>query len=388
MIKTGIPQLDEMLGGGIEEGSTSALWIKPGLDGSPFAYQIANNAMKTKDVVYTVNSKNPKSIKEEMKSFGFDISKIKFVDAYSELIAPKKNSMNNVKNLGKTKIFESTINTAKKCKNPLIIIDSLSTAVDLLESEPEEIIDEINKIKGTKLFLFTVWEYDSKTLNNLKKSFDNIINITSMEKKLFVRQYFGVTKTKTGGEKKQAIPYRLMKPGGIKIYIPKILVIGPFNSGKTSFIHSASERSVSVDRLGTTIALDHGHVKYKNFTVDLFGTPGQERFDPILKLLGNEALGVIVVISATDPSAYPRALTMIKKANVYKLPYVIVANKSNLRGALKPNQIKTRIGLKDAEIIPVIAKDLTKVQPGMPCQLKDDSVKTVLKQLFNKILKA
>ena len=75
-------------------------------------------------------------------------------------------------------------------------------------------------------------------------------------------------------------------PGGVKIYIPKILVTGPYHAGKTSFIQSASFRSVSVNRENlegnneTTVALDFGHVKLGGFVVELFGTPGQERFDP------------------------------------------------------------------------------------------------------------
>ena len=73
-------------------------------------------------------------------------------------------------------------------------------------------------------------------------------------------------------------------PGGIKIYIPKILVTGPYHAGKTSFVRTASYKSVSVNRKGlegkneTTVALDFGHVKLGGFLVELFGTPGQQRF--------------------------------------------------------------------------------------------------------------
>ena len=77
-------------------------------------------------------------------------------------------------------------------------------------------------------------------------------------------------------------PIRKIKPGGFRGYIPKILVTGPFHAGKTTMVHSLSMRAVSVQRMGTTVALDFGHVDYKGFSLDLFGTIGQPRFDPIL----------------------------------------------------------------------------------------------------------
>jgi len=286
---------------------------------------------------------------------------------------------------------DSIINHAevivKKIKNPLIILDSLSTLIDLSEKEDTAFLEKLKKLKATVVCLFTEWPYSPKFISSLKNVFDNIIEVKSVEEKVFFRQYFGVTKIKSGVLQKQAIPFKIIKPGGVKIYIPKVLVTGPFNAGKTSFIHSSSIRAVSVDRLGTTIALDHGHVKYRDFAVDLFGTPGQQRFDPILKLLAGEALGVIVMISAIDPQAFPRALEMMKKAKVYGLPVVFAANKADLRGALSPKQIKVRMQLKDRDIVvPVTAKDLTKVQPGLPCQLKQKDIEKVLDAIFKRLL--
>lgn len=388
-IATKIPQLDSFLDGGLEQGSLSCLWIKPGLDGTPFAYQIANTASKTTKVFYILNSKNPDSVKADMKSFGFNPSKVNFIDSYSALVQAKSKCNLVVSNPKDSDELSKEISIiVNKIKNPLIILDSLSTVIDLTEQENPDFLLKLKKLKATVVCLFTEWPYKPNFIKSLQDAFDTIIGIKSVEEKLFFRQYFGVTKLRTGSLKKQAIPYKVMRPGGIKIYIPKILVTGPFNAGKTSFIHSSSVRAVSVDRLGTTIALDHGHVKYKDFAVDLFGTPGQQRFDPILKLLGGEALGVIVVISATDPQGFPRASEMMKKAKVYGLPVVFAANKANLKGALTPQQIKTRMNLKeDADVIPILAKDLTKVQPGLPCQLKQEDIEKVLDALFSRLLK-
>jgi uncharacterized protein len=385
-IATKIPQLDRLLKGGLESGSVSCLWIKPGIDGTPFGYHIAHHAAKTGNVFYVVNTKNPDTTTKEMKSYGLSPAKVNFVDAYSASVGAKPTSklaITDPKDIDE--VVESISIIVKKIKNPLIIIDSLSTLIDLTEKENTDFLDKIKQLKATVVCLFTEWPYSAALKKNLQNAFDTIIDITFLEKKVFFREYFSVSKMK-GLVDKEVIPYRVIKPGGIKIYIPKILVTGPFNAGKTSFIHTASSRAVSVDRLGTTIALDHGHVKYKDFAVDLFGTPGQQRFDPILKLLGGEALGVIVVISATDPQGFKRAIEMTKKAAVYGLPVVFAANKSNLRGAIDPKQIKYRLGLKDEVVVPITAKDLTKVQPGIPCQLKQRDIEKVLDAIFNKLL--
>lgn len=388
-IATSIPQLDNLLNGGIEHGSLSCLWVKPGLDGAPFAYQIANAALKDNKVFYIINSKNPDSVKADIKSFGFNPEKFNFVDSYSNLVGAKSKYDLVVSNpKDPDEILNEISIIIKKIKNPLIILDTLSTLIDMAEKEDVTFLNKLKNLKATTVCLFTEWPYKPDFIKNLKTIFDNIIEVKAVEEKVFFREYFGVTKVKTGETKSQAIPYKIIRPEGIKIYIPKILITGPFNSGKTSFIHSSSIRAVSVDRLGTTIALDHGHVRYKDFAVDLFGTPGQQRFDPILKLLGGEAFGVIVIISAVDPQSFPRAFEMMKKAQVYGLPVIFIANKANLKGALTPQQIKTRMDLeKEDVVIPVTAKDLTKVQPGLPCQLKDDDIEKVLDALFDKILK-
>jgi uncharacterized protein len=384
-VKTDIFQLDKLLGGGLEQNSLSCLWVKPGIDGLPFMYQIANNFAKSNKVFYIVNSKSPLTIKEEMNSFKFK-NKINYIDSYSALIGAKTSENLLIANpKDPQEIINDIQSIVKKIKNPVIFLDSLSNLIDLTEKENLDFLKQLKSLKVTIVCLFTEWDYKPAFLKSLKTNFDNIVEIKSVKESMFMRQYFGVTKAAGAIVKGQALPYRVEKPGGIKIYFPKILVTGPFNAGKTSFIHSASTKAVSVDRLGTTIALDHGHVQYEDFAVDLFGTPGQQRFDPILKLLGGDALGVIVVVSAIDVPGFDRAIEMTKKAKVFGMPIVFAANKANLKGAMKVELIKKKLGTK-YDVVPVTAKDLTKVQPGLPCQLKDADIKAVLASLFKRLL--
>jgi signal recognition particle receptor subunit beta len=66
----------------------------------------------------------------------------------------------------------------------------------------------------------------------------------------------------------------------------KMVVTGPFNSGKTEFIRSISEidvvsteRKISSDaervKDSTTVAMDFGRITVDNDLAYLFGTPGQ-----------------------------------------------------------------------------------------------------------------
>jgi len=218
------------------------------------------------------------------------------------------------------------------------------------------------------------------------------VKVAGIEKRVITGQYFCVMKADWTKVEERPILCTIMRPGGLRVYIPKLLVTGPYNAGKTSFMRSLATKSVSVDRKAlemfpTTVALDVGHVDYKTFSADLFGTPGQERFDLLLKPLGEEAAGVFVVVDSTDSKTFPRAKDMIQKCYVESLPKVIVANKQNLGGALKPEEIRERMALgMDVPVIPVRAALGAKLPTEEPCPLDKEDVyramDTMLAQIY------
>ena len=97
----------------------------------------------------------------------------------------------------------------------------------------------------------------------------------------------------------------------------KILVTGPFNSGKTTFIRSISdievvstERDTGVGkkRCRTTVAMDFGRITLRGGNVMyLYGTPGLKRFDFMWEVLSEAVLGYIVLIDGTRPSTHENA---------------------------------------------------------------------------------
>lgn len=403
-LKTGIPKLDELLDGGIGKNKSILFYSTPGVENLPFAYQLLYNRLQQGDhVLYLVNNKKPEAVRFMLKNYDWDISEFEknkqfaFLDAYSGLMGLKSKEKFSVKNPSKIEgIKEELAKALTKLKNSntTVIFDSLSSIIDMCGT-PVEILSclkkcmpDIQKLNATPVFLFTAWAYDKDILTQIRAFFDCVIDLKAIERKVILRNYFTVSRAEWLKEiKKFEVPFKITKPGGVKVYIPKILVTGPFNAGKTSFIHSASTRAVSVDRLGTTVALDHGHVDFKGFAVDLWGTPGQERFDPILKLLGSESLGVVVVVDSTNPKGFARAKDMLELTKTEGLPSVIAANKANLKGALKPDAIRKRMKIpKEIPIVPVVADDLKQVKKNQPCKLKQKDIQEILSKLFEMVV--
>ena len=199
--------------------------------------------------------------------------------------------------------------------------------------------------------------------DKIKNSMDCLINLNTIEERVIIGQGFMVTGASWVTPSENMVLFNILRPGGVKIFIPKILVTGPFNAGKSSFVKNITTDSVSVDRMAmgqvpTTIAMDIGHMEYKGFTADVFGTPGQERFDLILDVLSKEAVGAFILVDSTSPKTFPRAKEMMKKCKAEAIPRVIVANKQDLPDSLSPEEIRKVMNIDQS--IPIIPVSLVR----------------------------
>jgi len=370
MGETGIPKLDDFLGGGIPKGKSLVYYSQPGVEGEIFGLQTVHGTLKKGGTcVFVVSSTMPNIIKDQFKEFGWDMNSFKdklfFVDSYNPLIGAPTNEKYVVSNPDDIECFNKTIiDIIKELPPSTIVFGSLSTIMDLCgENETIDAVRNWNKLamlyNHVLVYNFTAWPYSDRTLNLIKDNlFNAVISIGGIAERVIFGQYFGILKSDWAEISRKSMLFRVLRPGGIRIFIPKILVTGPFDAGKSTFVHALSTRAISVDRLGTTIAMDHGHVDYKGFSADIFGTPGQERFDPIIKLLSGESMGVFLVVDSTNPSDFVRAKHMLDITKSYGLPYVIIANKQDLPGALKPEEIREHFHLpKDVPVVAVVAKD-------------------------------
>lgn len=155
----------------------------------------------------------------------------------------------------------------------------------------------------------------------------------------------------------------------------KIVVTGPFNSGKTQFIKTISEievvsteRKITTEDRGikaeTTVAMDYGRVKLDGESLYLYGTPGQTRFDFMWDILSREMNGFVVLVDSTDAPSFPDAAELIEQFTSYvDVPYLVVANKTDLPNAA--NLTEVRRGTKadgNVTVMPCVATQKSSVR--------------------------
>jgi uncharacterized protein len=150
----------------------------------------------------------------------------------------------------------------------------------------------------------------------------------------------------------------------------KIIFTGSMGAGKTTAIASVSETppintdvantDKSVDKPTTTVGLDYGVVTLENGDrLRLFGTPGQERFGFLWKILAQDALGIIILMNnaGVDPLGQLASYLNGFAGQLDKIPCVIGVGRyiENARPTLDEYADLT---LSNGYLIPVVAVDV------------------------------
>ena len=130
----------------------------------------------------------------------------------------------------------------------------------------------------------------------------------------------------------------------------KIVVLGSYNSGKTTTLENICQKKAKIEYNGTTIALDYGNTIIEGEKIHIFGSPGQERFEFMREILSQGLDGAIVVIDSSKGISNVDE-TILTKLNIKDVPYVLFANKQDI----KPNIIEHHIIKPETPIIPTIA---------------------------------
>lgn len=156
----------------------------------------------------------------------------------------------------------------------------------------------------------------------------------------------------------------------------KIVVTGPFNSGKTAFIQSVSEIDVvSTERRisseaekvkdSTTVAMDFGRITVDDdLVLYMFGTPGQRRFDFMWEILSEGMLGFIVMVDSNRPETFREARSILETFRAYApTPFVVAANKQDCDDAWTLEDMRVALRLDpDVKMLPCVAIDKENVK--------------------------
>jgi uncharacterized protein len=168
----------------------------------------------------------------------------------------------------------------------------------------------------------------------------------------------------------------------------KMVITGPFSSGKTEFIRSISEIDVVSTEAGitsqaeravkeaTTVAMDFGRITVDDdLVLYLFGTPGQRRFDFMWEILAEGMLGFVVMVDSTKPETFREAKSILETFRAYApTPYVVAANKQDMKDAWNTDDLRIALRIEEGvKLLPCVASD-------------KESVKTVLLELLYSIL--
>jgi hypothetical protein len=168
----------------------------------------------------------------------------------------------------------------------------------------------------------------------------------------------------------------------------KMVITGPFSSGKTEFIRSISEiEVVSTERdissaaeakvkEATTVAMDFGRITVDDdLVLYLFGTPGQRRFDFMWEILAEGMLGFVVMVDSAKPETFREAKSILETFRAYApTPYVVAANKQDHPDAWAAEDLRIALRIEEnVKLLPCVAKDR-------------ESVKSVLLELLYSIL--
>jgi small GTP-binding protein len=168
----------------------------------------------------------------------------------------------------------------------------------------------------------------------------------------------------------------------------KMVITGPFSSGKTEFIRSISEIDVVTTERGisseaeravkdsTTVAMDFGRITVDDdLVLYLFGTPGQRRFDFMWEILAEGMLGFVVMVDSTKPETFREAKSILETFRAYApTPYVVAANKQDMSEAWNTDDLRIALRIEDGiKLLPCVASN-------------KESVKTVLLELLYSIL--
>ena len=359
MISTGINGLDEMLGSGIPRGSRVLYSLEPGVDGQLFMISTLSCALSKKRscLVVLPNTTVDAFRNDAQRMYGarpdLALAPVTFIDSVDwERIQKSSRSP-----AGRARELEARVQ--KLCREH--DVDVIFVYFDLLNEEfgtdaAAAIFTSVQEMEKEKQITLVIEHLNLEGAGLLDHficdlKFDLVLAIRSSFRPFPQFNYFTLVHTSWADLPVRSVPF-IIGEGRVIPYIPRIVVTGPASSGKSTFVLNAADDGHSVDRRGpggsaTTVALDFGWIRWKDFDITLYGTPGQERFDSLLPSYLGHAMGALLIIDATNADQLPRARLLIEMIARRRIPFAVAVNKIDLPGTLDPALIRRTLAIGD-----------------------------------------
>lgn len=372
MISTGVTGLDELLGKGIPRGSRVLYSLEPGVDGQLFMISSLSCSLAKglSCMVILPNATVDAFRNDAVAKCGtkLDMKKtgpVVFLDAIDRERIQKSARTPEAQ----AKEWQARIK--KICReNKVDVIFAyldllnedfgLDTAIQILESGRSDdkttlFIEHLN-LEGPVLLDRFISRY----------SFDLVMSVRSSDRPVPQFTYFTLVHSSWSASASRSVPF-IISESRIVPYIPKIVVTGPADSGKTTFVANATEGDIPTDRTGkdrdpVPEIMDYGWLRWRDFDISLHGTPGHMKYDPLLPPTLKHAMGVVLVIDATKPDTFERARHFIDMIEKKKIPYVVAANKCDQPGSMAAGKIRAELNIsRKIPIFPISATVRTDV---------------------------
>ena len=365
MISTGVSGIDDMLGGGIARGSRVLYSMEPAVDGRLFMLSGISAAMKKglSCLVIIPHTTVSAFCHDASKLLGKETDlrgkSIVFLDSVDrDRIQRKATSPESAGQEWKARI--SKVSGENKIEIVFAYFDLINeefgarAGLQLLDSahvdrKPTLVIENLN-LEGPLLPERFIREF----------SFDLVIDIKASSLPLPHFSYFTLYMATASPGLTRSVPFTIT---GSRIipYIPKIVVVGPPGSGKSTFVCSVSDRSCGPNRLTISgeespAGMDLGWIRWKDFDIAVYGTPANQEFEPMIPTVLRHAMGVVLLIDASNPASLSRARDLIAMVERHNLPIIIAANKKDLPGKVDETGIREALKISDKiPVVPIVA---------------------------------
>lgn len=353
MISSGITLIDEMLGGGIPKKSRVLFSMEPGAMGQLFIVSAFLSAVRQQipSLVILPNTTVEAFLHDAALVHGGPVDLSFGTIVFMDSVDRERIQRNARTPAAREREWQARIRKVCSEKRVEIIfayfdllyedcglkkgLELLRTAVD--GETPTIILEHLN-LEGKTLVDRFISEF----------AFDLVVTIHSSFPPAPQFNFFSLAHASWPKVPKRSVPF-VVSEGKIVPYIPRLVITGPAGSGKSTFVTSASDEGYSIDRQGTngdatTVAMDFGSLCWRGFHINLCGTPGHSRFDPLIPSLVHHAMGVVVLVDATRPETFSRARDLTGLMSKYRMPVIIAANKYDLPGAAGEQEIRRSLG--------------------------------------------